>query len=204
MKQLNVIIGLAVGLFLLCIAGLANATVLTFEDSDYAVAGGTPWTGGFQSVYGGLNWSSQFGIYYGPGMNANYQAGVVSDHYALFNEFGDAVEITIDSGSFDWNGAWFSSARTSGSINVSGYFNGTEIHTGTIGLAGLSSTWFQADWAGVDRIRFHGSYNVDGRRFQMDNFTINESMPTPEPATMLLFGAGLVVLAGIKTRGKKE
>lgn len=201
MKSINYISGLIVGLVLFCVAGMVNASVLTFEDSDYANSEGSYWTSSFQTEYGGLNWSNMFGVYYGPGMNTNYQDGVFSDHYAVFNEHGDAVEVSIVSGSFDWNGAWFSSARVTGSINVSGYFEGTEIYTDTIGLVGDTSAWFQANWSGVDRVRFHGIYESETTRFQMDDFTINE--PVPEPATMLLFGTGLVALVGSRLRKKK-
>jgi len=194
--------GLLASAFTFCMIGMVNATVLNFEDSMYAAGSGTNWTY-FQSSYGGLEWSSEFGVYYEPNV---YQRGAVSDDYALFNTFGNSTNIAIASGTFDWNGAWFTSGRTTGSLNISGYNNGIETYTGTIGLANPEPTWFSADWANVDKIIFHAIYNQDSTRFLMDDFTINEPInaPVPEPATMLLFGTGLVGLMGSMLRKKKK
>jgi len=198
--KMKIFTGLLSSAFMFGMIGMVNATVLNFEDSAYANNNGTNWTA-FQSSYGGLNWSSEFGIYYEPNV---YQRGAVSDDYALFNQYGNPTEITIGTGTFDWNGAWFTSGRTSGSLNISGYNNGSEIYTGTIGLANPAPTWFSADWANVDKIIFHAISNLDSTRFLMDDFTINEPInnPVPEPTTMLLFGTGLIGLAGSRLRRK--
>jgi len=196
------LIVLASGLFMFGFIGMVNATVLTFEDTDYSNAGGSTYAA-FQGTYGGFGWTSQFGVFYGPGMNSGYDAGTVSGDYALFNMFGDGVTIIKDE-VFDWNGAWFSSVRTDGgNIAVEGYSNGTRQYTGNITLTWENPAWFQADWAGIDEIRLLGCYNVDSTRFAMDDFTFNELAPVPEPATMFLFGLGLLGLSGISRRRKQ-
>jgi hypothetical protein len=197
MKSLNFITSLMVTLFFICVAGNANATILNFDDSEYANGNGIQHTA-FQGQYGGLDWSSQFGIYYEPNV---YKRGATSGDYALFNRYGDPVEITIAAGStFDWNGAWFTSGRVSGSLNISGYYNGSEIYTGTIALANPDATWFQANWSGVDKISFHAIHNKDITRFLMDDFIINEYIPTPIPGALLLFASGLIGFVGLRRK----
>jgi len=185
---------------MLGVVGMASATTLNFEDSVYGNSGGTDYAY-FQNNYGGLTWNS-FGVYYEPNV---YSRGAVSGDYALFNPYGDATSIAIDTGTFNWNGAWFTSGRTSGSLNISGYNNGTEVYTGTVELDNPAPTWFSADWSNIDKIAFH-AYGTDSTRFLMDDFTINEPInsPVPEPATMLLFGTGLAGLVGSRIRKKKK
>ncbi len=193
----NLFAGMMIGLFLLGSYGISMATILNFEDSNYAMNGGNYWDANFQSTYGNLDWSSEFGIYYGPGMNSGYNAGTTSGDYAIFNKFGNDVNISIDAGSINWEGAWFSSTRTTGgSINVYGYRNGVQIENGTITLNWENPTWFTANWQDVDTIFFDGAYGADTKRFILDDFTFTANAPVPEPATMLLFGSGLVGLAG--------
>jgi len=170
---------------LLIMSVSANATVLSFDDTSYQ---GTYW-GDLQAGYGGLNWSSNFDVYYGPGLSSGYNAGTVSGDYAAFNSYG--VDVSLSNGVFDWDGAWFSDPHDNTLLSISGYANGTLLYSTNLQLAFSSPIWFQADWTGVDTIIFNVAEND---WFTMDDFTFNESSQIPEPTSLWLLGLGLVSL----------
>jgi hypothetical protein len=200
------LIGLVTGLLVFGLIGMANATVLTFEDTEYALYGSDPYDLTFNENYGGLNWSYYFGIFNAPRMGSyGYQNGTVSGDYALFNAYGTSVSVTSDD-QFDWNGAWFSSVRdnTDSSVQVWGFRDNVRIYEDTISFNWGDPQWFEANWSDVDEVRFIGSWNSNYTRFAMDDFTFNEAAPVPEPATLLLFSTGLVGLIAAKSRKKKK
>lgn len=72
--------------------------------------------------------------------------------------------------------------------------------TGTVGIR--SSAWFDFNFFGIDKLMFSSPEDAspiknhpEVKLFAMDNLVFNESTSVPEPATMLLFGTGLVSLA---------
>ena len=200
------LVGLATGLLVFGLIGMANATVLTFEDTVYATSGSGPYDLSFDEDYGGLDWSNYFGIFHAPEMgNYGYQNGTVSGDYALFNVYGTNVSVSSNN-QFDWNGAWFGSVRNNSSsrVAVQGYRDNVRIYEDTISLDWGDPQWFEANWSDIDEVRFIGSWNSDYTRFAMDNFTFNEAAPVPEPATMILFGTGLLGLAAFTRRKNKK
>jgi hypothetical protein len=98
----------------------------------------------------------------------------------------------ISGNNFDFTGAYFTSAWDEDNIlTITGYHGGTQQYRADVMMDTQGPVWFQADWLGVDQLVF----STNKRQLVMDNFTINESTPVPDPATILLLGTGLIGLA---------
>ena len=133
--------------------------------------------------------------------------GTVSGDYALFNSYG--VDVSLSGEKFNWEGAWFNDPHNNTLLSITGYLDGAVLYTTSLQLGFGNPVWLDANWTGIDTILF----DVNGSDwFTMDNFTFNEfndlvaeknAEPVPEPATLFLFGTGLVGLAGSMKRKKK-
>jgi hypothetical protein len=183
-------------LFSAIAVGSANASVLTFDD----LSGVAPVANG----YGGFNWNaSANGIYsidksYIPG--SGYDNGTVSGNTSVFNAWGTSGN-TIDlagSGTFDFNGAYFTSAWDSQDISFQGWNDGSLLFSSTNFTIDTSTPLFIAlNWMGIDRL----TINNTGSQWDMDNFTFNEHVnAVPVPAAVWLFGSALTGLFGFGKR----
>lgn len=177
------------GLFF-CMGGFANAAPVTLTFDEYPGGGPVP------DGYGGLNWMN---VDYTPA----FPAAAESAPNVAFNGFGLPAFVTSPSGDFDFISAYFTSPVWD-SINVQVIgLNVDElkfvgIKTLSLTKGNLQEYFFNFD--DVDTLIFSSNNVVGGiPGFSMDNFTI-DSPVVPIPATLLLFGSGILGLFGIRRR----
>lgn len=184
-----------------------SAMPVTIDFDDIA----TPQCGtGFDSVpggYGGFTWSSSFAVECDVDYLANSgnSAGAPSAANAVYNAFGE-LQLTITRvTSFTFDGGMFSGwafaddyadGYTATDITITGYLG--DDFVGTTGLQSLDSVYaFIHGFAGaIDRL----DLTTSGASWLMDDVQFGDPPSVPEPATVLLLGAGLAVVVGRRFR----
>ena len=192
-------------LMVLALPICSHATVLTFgplcSGSCTGVQvpdgyGGFTWNGGF-FVEGNGDYDSTYGNTYGAPSGGG-----------AYNGFGDSP-LTINSATpFTFIGADFTSwaqndqfaSFSSATVTIAGFDSSMHL-VGVCSqtLSAASYNFLTCDFANVSTLVFHNDIDAAGHWYLFDDFTYNGTT-TPEPGTLLMFGSGIVGLAGILRR----
>lgn len=189
-------------------AGILNiekvqAVTITFDDIPNAGEGIF-----IPNGYSGLNWNDM-GVVNSTSTsalkNSGYGNGTVSGNNVAFNAFARPADVlTISSNqTFDFNSTYLTAAWREGlNIQVQGLLNGQSLYLQTVTVNSDAPTLFNFNFLGIDQLKFisfggveNPKYNGSGAHFVMDNFTINEPTPVPEPLTIL--GTAVVLGFGV-------
>ena len=159
--------------------------------------------------YAGLNWENVYAIL-GPALpGTGYENGVVSGEKAAISTYVGPVLIKAPSGTFTFEGGWFTSGRfETGTAYVTGYLDdGDELPDISVDFAITSSApvFLDVSWSGLKMLTF-GALNddiavLDDLRISFDRTAPVEAVP--EPLTLGLLGTGLLGLAGTRQRRKR-
>jgi hypothetical protein len=186
-------------LFLFCCVGIlifsvgASAEVLYFDSLPSDTINPIP------NGYGGFNWNNMYAFDPDPSLYPGYAKGVISPYNVAYNGFGDLAVTSTGGATFDFNGAYFTSAWIDNNLlTLQGYLGGSLLFTTTANLMTSGPLFVSAKFNGIDEVVF----STSNAQFAMDNFTYNASA-VPEPATFLLFGGGLAGLTAYRFRSKK-
>ncbi len=190
-------------LLILALPMISFATVLTFGPLCNGSCVGTS-----LGTYGGFTWSGDmYAIgdgYYDSTYGNSYGA---PSGGAAYNGFGDTPTSLSSATPFTFNGADFSSfagndsyqSYSSTSILIDAY-DASSMFLGSCGatLSPSSYNFVNCNISNVSALAFYNS-GGGGLWWLMDNFTYNGTA-TPEPGTLVMFGSGIVGLAGLLRR----
>jgi hypothetical protein len=189
------------------------ALIITFDDLS------TPTQGYYYAIpdgYDGLIWNNtfeavdatHFSNYPAIGLPYYFHAGLVSGTNVSSASASTVDVVSIQSvtgNTFDFDGAYFASVfKSPADLTLTGYnAEGVPVDSGTITITNTTPAFFSANWPDISNLTFTTSDSL--LAFTMDNLnlTINVPInkPVPEPATLILLGPGMIVLA-VMTRRK--
>jgi len=192
--------GLATGLFIVGMNGMASATILNFDDLE--VAGPNAGTLANYSDQGFKITSSTNNFAYWQQGSSYYNTSA-----ALFQNSEDGVSRLSAIGgslfnltSIDLDTVYADNGPSP--VVFSGY-DSTDQLIASEGLTLNTDGWITFNFTTAFSNLAYVEWTQTAGYHQIDNVAINENAPVPEPATMLLFGTGLAGLVGARLRRKK-
>ncbi len=169
----------------LAVVGLTHAQVINFDDIGVPNGAATSMPAGYK----GFNWSQLWVgngegmvIVYGISEPNGYIDGRVSGSLVAYNYAGNTASISLDSGTFNLNGAYLTAAYGTGlHIDIEGYAGGSLAYSQTVVVDQSGPTWFNFNYNGIDTVSFT-SYGGSGgpgsgQNFVLDNLNISIVSP---------------------------
>lgn len=144
--------------------------------------------------YAGFNWDNVGTIRADAYPGSGFEAGTVSYANAAYNRYGATVTISkAGAGTFDFVGAYFTSAWLDQEISFEGSRDGQVLYASATSYVLDTTTpqWIGLDWSGIDTLVI---YNSSGTQWAMDEFTV------PEPASAALVGIALMGMMRARRR----
>jgi hypothetical protein len=186
------VLSLLIGVCLVGMCTPVRADTLDFDAPPIA-----PWLYPIGNGYGGLNWSNFYVAYKDDKLGTGYDYGTVSGSYTAFNGFAWPASVSIASGTFDFNGAWLTSAWYDQAVQVDGYLHGVLQDSQVVSLFTTVPQWFDFNFMGIDTLTFTSLASPDPSQFVMDDFTFTQAVPLPGAVVLGFLGLGV---AGLKLR----
>ncbi|MEP6835802.1 MAG: PEP-CTERM sorting domain-containing protein [Gemmatimonas sp.] len=196
------------------LSSTASAQQVNFEDA------GT-YFGFLSNGYAGHDWSNAFVVdpFIVLGSAPSGLATVVSGTHVVLNGGGQAM--SISGGTFNLLGGNFAAAWTNGlNLNVKGFSAGNLLYNQNYSLDWSSAQSLALNLFGVDNVVFSSSggtrdqlfpdgsnqsFVADNLEFSAGSFVAQEVgvNVVPEPMTVSLMAAGLLILGGVQSRRRR-
>lgn len=168
----------------------ASATVLTFED----LVGGGPMPDPYNGI---IDWENGVWNYYSsPQPPYNPNSGIVRTYESGF-DFTPSWQFLSP---VVFNGAYFS-GYSDATVQMDLYYGASLVYSTGLYAPSATPTFFATNYSGLVDSVVINTPRPD--YWVMDDLTYNATpTPTPEPSTMLLFGAGLIGFVGLRRKFK--